>query len=518
MLRIRGASFFAIFCSCVTIASSSRILFMTSCIRSHVRYMTSLAEALAEAGHEVGFIMSSAQPEAEVNYLHSKGVDIYRFKSSLGPKTLGKSNSTLLTTHAMTQNTTASHLILDYHLQQEKQHVFDMMDDKDLMPVLKARKFDLVISFNGYIIPYTLGVPYVTVSTYFQPWVERIPALPSFVPFPLLSDYTEKMTFFQRLHNTYLFAIMSLKMARPDKVVDITWKKYLPGVTPPTPQELRGKAALTFYNTDHIISYPVPSMPNVIYTGGLTAKPGKPLAPEYTTILDNAKEWVVLAATGMVISVLNSLGENKLIDAFGMLKVPVIFKYSDYNKPIPDNVKIFKELPQNDLLAHPKVKVFVTHCGHNSQMEALYHGVPMVCIPLFGDQPFNSARAQYKGYAIRFNIGKGSSKELAAAINEIWNNATYSDTIQIASRIFRDSPQTPCQKAVYWIEHVIKFGSRHLRSYALEMPLYQYWMLDILALLLSVLIVAVLISIGVIVCLVRMVKKALKPGPKTKSD
>ena len=497
---------------------------MTSCIRSHARYMTSLAEALVEEGHEVGFIMSSSQPEAEVNYLRSIGVNVYRFKSSMGPMTLKRSNSTVATTYAMTQNTTAYYIMLDNLNQQEKQHVFDMMDDKDLLPALKAQKFDLVvinilvINFNGYIIPYTLGVPYVTVSTFFQPWVERIPALPSFVPFPLLSDYTEKMTFIQRLHNTYLFASMSLKMARPDEVVDITWKKYLPGVIPPTPQELRSKAALTFYNTDHIISYPVPSMPNVIYTGGLSAKPGKPLAPEYTTILDNAKYGVVLAATGLTISVVNSLGEKKLYDAFGLLKVPVIFKYRDYNKPIPYNVKIFKELPINDLLAHPKVKVYVTHCGHNSQMEALYHGVPMVCIPFFGDQPFNSARAQYKGYAIRFNIGKGSSKELAAAINEVWNNATYRDTIQRASRILRDSPQTPCQKAVYWIEHVIKFGSKHLRSYALEMPLYQYWMLDILALLLVVLIVAVLVSISIIVCVARVVKKALKPGPKTKSD
>ena len=300
--------------------------------------MTSLAEALAEAGHEVGFIMSTAQPKADVAYLHSKGVSVYRFKSSVGPKTLEKSNSSLATTYAMTQNTTAYYLMLDYLLQEDKQHVFDMMDDKGLMPALKAQKFDLVvmnillISFNGYIIPHTLGVPYVTVVTYFQPWVERIPALPSFVPFPLLADYTEKMSFFQRLHNTYLFASMSLKMARPDEDVDFTWKKYLPGVTPPTPQELRSKAALTFYNTDHIISYPVPSMPNVIYTSGLTAKPGKPLAPEYTTILDNAKDGVVLAAAGMILSVVNSLGEKKLINAFGMLKVPVIFKYGDYKK------------------------------------------------------------------------------------------------------------------------------------------------------------------------------------------
>ena len=38
---------------------------------------------------------------------------------------------------------------------------------------------------------------------------------------------------------------------------------------------------------------------------------------------------------------------------------------------------------------------------------------------------------------------------------------------------------TPQQRSLYWIEHVMKHGGKHLHSYALDMPWYQYLMLDI---------------------------------------
>uniref|UniRef100_A0A183C3A9 glucuronosyltransferase n=1 Tax=Globodera pallida TaxID=36090 RepID=A0A183C3A9_GLOPA len=47
-------------------------------------------------------------------------------------------------------------------------------------------------------------------------------------------------------------------------------------------------------------------------------------------------------------------------------------------------------LPEKELLAHPKTMAFVSHCGMNSVMESTFYGVPMVCMPFFGDQYYNA--------------------------------------------------------------------------------------------------------------------------------
>ena len=53
-------------------------------------------------------------------------------------------------------------------------------------------------------------------------------------------------------------------------------------------------------------------------------------------------------------------------------------------------VKVIKWAPQNDILGHPAVKVFLTQAGVNSLHEAAYHAVPVVTLPMFGDQLNNA--------------------------------------------------------------------------------------------------------------------------------
>lgn len=57
---------------------------------------------------------------------------------------------------------------------------------------------------------------------------------------------------------------------------------------------------------------------------------------------------------------------------------------------LPSSVKIVSWAPQNDVLGHPAVKLFVTQAGINSLYEAIYHAKPVVSVPLIADQPVNA--------------------------------------------------------------------------------------------------------------------------------
>ena len=63
----------------------------------------------------------------------------------------------------------------------------------------------------------------------------------------------------------------------------------------------------------------------------------------------------------------------------------------------PPNVRIERYLPQTQLL--PRSDLFVTHGGFNSVKEALSFGVPMVVVPIAGDQPYSAERCAALGVA-----------------------------------------------------------------------------------------------------------------------
>ena len=64
---------------------------------------------------------------------------------------------------------------------------------------------------------------------------------------------------------------------------------------------------------------------------------------------------------------------------------------------------------QSSILAHPNVKLFITHCGMHGVMEAIYHQVPMVGMPVFIDQIDVLARIKQKEIGV--GVNKWASKD-----------------------------------------------------------------------------------------------------------
>ena len=86
---------------------------------------------------------------------------------------------------------------------------------------------------------------------------------------------------------------------------------------------------------------------------------------------------------------------------------------------LPPNVKLSKWVPQQDVLGHPNTKLFITHGGLLSTQEATYHGVPLIGIPIFGDQDLNMKQAKRAGYALTVEILDMTEESLEKTITEI---------------------------------------------------------------------------------------------------
>ena len=101
------------------------------------------------------------------------------------------------------------------------------------------------------------------------------------------------------------------------------------------------------------------------------------------------------------------------------------------------------------------------------------------------------------------------------AIKLVTEDASFKERTQKGSQILRSAAMSADEQAVHWMEHVQQFGSSHLRSHSLNMPFYQYWMLDILAILLLFIIGILSISIC---CLKGIMGKLCKNKSKNKTE
>ncbi|EGW05453.1 UDP-glucuronosyltransferase 2A3 [Cricetulus griseus] len=139
----------------------------------------------------------------------------------------------------------------------------------------------------------------------------------------------------------------------------------------------------------------------------------------------------------------------------------------------------------SETLGHPKTKAFITHGGMNGIYEAIYHGIPMVGIPIFADQPHNIAHLKAKGAALKVNLNTMTSEDLLSALKAIINEPYYKENAMRLSRIHHEQPVKPLDKAVFWIEFVMRNkGAKHLRVAAHDLTWFQYHSVDVIGFLL----------------------------------
>ncbi|XP_066287582.1 UDP-glucuronosyltransferase 2C1-like [Branchiostoma lanceolatum] len=459
---------------------------------SHWFPLASVGQALAGRGHEVTVVVSQdivAKRRTERPQL--------RFESFLDQ---GSSARLEAKTGQLSELSNKSMLYIAQRLQgslkDKALHCDLLLGDGDLIERLKQARFQVVItepfiSQCGAIVAAHLGVPHVALLRHDPTGLDYqatgVPRPPSYVP-STMSSFTDRMTFLQRAQNFVVSCVAPVvfqwfveNMHYDQLRKYIGEEETLVGVL--------AKTDVWLYQMDPLLDLPRPSMPNMVNVGGILAREAGPLSEDLELFMQSSgSAGVVVVSFGSQAKTLNPERAEVMAAAFAQLRQKVVWRYVG-EKPagLGNNTKLMAWLPQNDLLGHPKTRAFVTHAGSNGVYEALYHGVPMVCTPLGADQPGNAARAVSRGLGVRLDFNTFTTETLYQAIMQVLTDKSYQETAALLSRLHRDQPQSPMERAVWWVEHVIKHGGLpHLRARAVELPWYQYYLLDVAVFLLGV--------------------------------
>lgn len=120
--------------------------------------------------------------------------------------------------------------------------------------------------------------------------------------------------------------------------------------------------------------------------------------------------------------------------------------------------------------------------------ETVYHGVPVVTMPVFCDHESNAAKAVLDGYALKLDLHGLTSDNLFKAVHKVIHDPKYKEEVKRRQFLLKDQKETPLQRAIYWTEYVIRHkGAKHLLSPSRDLNFIQYYSLDTIVLLLGAL-------------------------------
>ncbi|XP_068168541.1 UDP-glucuronosyltransferase 2A2-like [Antennarius striatus] len=460
---------------------------------SHWLNMDVLLQALHSRGHNLTILRSSKSWYIKDNssYYHTYNVEVKRgldqkFIAEILSQVTAFERGTLplinflYLTFGLFDTFIEAHTIIS-------EFVSAILDDQVLMSTLKHSKFDLVLTDpcwgGGAIVAKYLNLPLV----YNVRWVLALEGHLTIAPSPLSyipitgSGNTDKMAFFQRVKNMLLYMTTQTQNYLLAKLVyqKLCDKYIAPGNDF---MELLLNADIWLMRVDFVFEFPRPTMPNAVYIGGFQCKPAKPLPEDLEKFVQSSGEHgIIIMSMGTFVANLSMDITNEIAAAFAKLPQKVIWRHKgERPATLGNNTLLVDWMPQNDLLGHPKMRLFVAHGGTNGVQEAIYHGVPVVGLPLFFDQYDNLLRLKERGAAKMLSVNTVDKDDnFLTAIREVLTEPSYKMNMQRLSRLHRDQPMKPLDTALFWIEYVMRHkGAAHLRTDSYKMPWYSYHSVD----------------------------------------
>ncbi|XP_046736270.1 UDP-glucosyltransferase 2-like [Diprion similis] len=293
------------------------------------------------------------------------------------------------------------------------------------------------------------------------------------------------MNFWQRLKNTLVTTFANLLVRHYSREQNNMVKKYF-GPDMPNVEELEGDMSLLLVNTHPIFHGIRPLTPAIVEV------PGLHIHDEHSTIPAHLKKWLDDSSDGFIYFSFGSMVQFESFPSADVLEIyaafakvaplRVLLKVANPDKlppGCPDNVLHLQWIPQVQVLKHKNIRGFITHGGLMGLQEAVAYGVPLIGIPLFGDQMGNIDICVDREIAVRLDYRDLKADKVVAAIKTVTQDPKYKKNMDAASKQFLDRLRSPHDTAVFWIEYILKHGADSLRSPAVNLTWWQVALVDV---------------------------------------
>ncbi|XP_017874534.1 PREDICTED: UDP-glucuronosyltransferase-like [Drosophila arizonae] len=318
----------------------------------------------------------------------------------------------------------------------------------------------------------------------------------------VFGTWTLPMDFLQRVANCLTHVIADLLHWLCMQRVHRLLRHHL-GEDVPHPYVLGRDVSFILQNSHPSVRYPSAHLPNVAEVACLHCRRAavnlSQLDVELSGFMEAAPDGVIYLSMGS--SVRSARLPAKLCELFVAVfaRLPqqhVLWTWagnaSEQLPQLPANVLVRPWLPQQDILGHRRLRLFITHGGLLSQHEAVFHGVPLLVLPVFCDHDANAAQAQRHGYARQLQLAHLDEEALYCAIYDVLHNDGYRRAVRQRRALIHDQLATPLRQAVYWTEYVMRHkGAKHLQHPGRHMSFCSYHSLDVLCLLVVLLLLVV---------------------------
>ncbi|KAJ1357773.1 hypothetical protein KIN20_015992 [Parelaphostrongylus tenuis] len=357
-------------------------------------------------------------------------------------------------------------------------------------------------------------------------WANQSPSPPSYLPVHG-TKLTEELSFVERIYNlaSYLRALYIHQVIILPRI-DAVFQKHYPSVA--AAFDIERNASINFVNNPPIFDFARPYMPRVNFVVMNRPEKALPVQLQRKTVADDhtgtrscsaLNDFVAMASDddGFVLITTGFTAQwgkapRRIKDIYlatfrAYPKVRFIWQYdgTPFNS-LPPNVFTQPWLPQQDLLGHPKCRTHISHGGTNSVIESVWHGIPTIGVPLTVAGHDNLLRISARGAGLLIPKTEFSPEKLIWALREIRKNK-YKEEMLIFQDMVRDVPYTELTHAAFWVEFIERHQEvPHARSGADKLNFFQYFLVDVILFLISVLLLVFTAFYFIIVTSCRIIK------------